>query len=243
MDMVHATGGSGGLPNTNSSMFSTTVGASLSGSTYSDSNWPSIIHALLLCGAFVLLMPTGVIFLRVIPQSVRWHWVNQTLAAALAIIGGLGGLYLSTMFTKSHSYNSAHQLVGIFVILAVIVQWGLGFWHHRQYKLTQSPTKYGPIHRYFGQAVVLLGVLNGGIGLTWSAAARPFVIAYAVVVAIVGVGVIAAVVWKRFGARSRQPGKAWSSSRSGPLAYGHSDIDESQVQLTQYPGGQYDRLQ
>lgn len=245
MDMAHATGGSGGLPSS-SNGFTTTVGASLSGSTYSDSNWPSVIHALLLCGAFILLMPTGVIFLRVVPQSVRWHWINQTLAAGMAIIGGLGGLYLSTMFTKSSSFNSAHQLVGIFVVLAVIVQWVLGYWHHRQYMLTQSPTKYGPIHRYFGQAVMLLGVLNGGIGLTWSAAARPFIIGYTVVVAIVGVGVIGAVVWARFLASPRHSGKAWSASplsRTGPFAYEHSDLDESQVHLTQYPGGQYNRLQ
>lgn len=234
MDMVHATGGSGGLP-TNPSIYASSIGASLVGSVSSDSNWPNVIHGLLLCGAFVLLMPTGVIFLRVVPQSVRWHWVNQTLASALVIVGGLGGLYISTMYNKSRSYNSAHQLIGILVMLAVIVQWGMGYWHHRLYKLTQSPTRYGPIHRYFGQVVLLLGVLNGGIGLTWSSAARPFVIGYAVVVAIVGIGVIGAVVWKRLVARRRPSGKPWSS-RTGPVAYGHADADESQVHLTQYPG-------
>lgn len=84
MDMVHATGGSGGLPTS----YTTSTGSAMSDDDITnDSNWPSIIHALCLCGALILFMPSGVVFLRILPKSVRWHWVNQTLSFAMAIIG------------------------------------------------------------------------------------------------------------------------------------------------------------
>lgn len=68
MDMVLATGGAGGLPTS----FTTAAGSSQDGKPHYDNNWPSILHALAICAAFVLLMPTGVFLLRVFPASVRW---------------------------------------------------------------------------------------------------------------------------------------------------------------------------
>lgn len=239
MDMVQATGGSGGL---SSASLTTASGSHLSRPPKSDSNWPSVLHALALCGTFILLMPTGVIFLRVVPQSVRWHWMNQSLATALAIIGGLLGLYLSTMFTKAESFSASHQILGILVILAVMVQWGLGFWHHRLYRMTQVPSKYGAVHRYFGPVVIAFAIVNGGIGLTWSSASSGIVIGYAVVIVIVGVVVVGAVVWKRWSA-GRDGKGAWS--RASTWAQPETGF-ESNVHLTQYPDtayhAQYNRL-
>ncbi|KAJ5610656.1 hypothetical protein N7510_007375 [Penicillium lagena] len=188
VDMVHATGGSGGLPIS----YTTAAGSSLA-STTSDSNWPSIIHALCLCGAFILLMPSGVILLRVYPKSVRWHWVNQTISTGLSLIGIVIGFYLSTMFTKSQSFGSTHQILGIIILLAMLLQLGMGFWHHWMYKRTQSPTRYGILHRYFGWVVMFLAIINGGIGLTWSYTSTSVVIGYSVAVTIIGLGVLGTV--------------------------------------------------
>ncbi|KAJ5811945.1 hypothetical protein N7474_008246 [Penicillium riverlandense] len=201
MDMVHATGGSGGLPTS----YTTAAGSSLTSVT-SDSNWPSIIHALCLCGAFILLMPSGVILLRVFPKSVRWHWVNQTISTGLSLIGIVIGFYLSTMFTKSQSYDSTHQILGIIILLAMLLQLGMGFWHHWMYKRTQSPTRYGILHRYFGWVVIFLAIINGGIGLTWSYTSRSVVIGYSVAVATIGLAVFAAVSWARWTSVRSQKG-------------------------------------
>jgi H+/Cl- antiporter ClcA len=48
---------------------------------------------------FVILMPLGLVLLRVV-ESVRWHAINQTLAAILAIIGGAIGIYLGLMYNR-----------------------------------------------------------------------------------------------------------------------------------------------
>lgn len=236
MDMVLATGGTGGLPTS----FTTAVGSSEDGKPHYDSNWPSILHALAICAAFVLLMPTGVFVLRVFPASVRWHWVNQSLASILAIAGGMLGVYLSTMFTKSQSFGSSHQIIGLVCLAAVVVQWGLGFWHHRLFKIIKRPTRYGPIHRYFGRIILVLAVVNGGIGLTWSYASTRVVVGYIIVVVVVGITVIAAVVWKRFTSRSRKKDGLMSEGLGGQYQGGY----DSNIHLASYPEQQYnDRFQ
>ncbi|RHZ55405.1 cytochrome and DOMON domain-containing protein [Aspergillus thermomutatus] len=231
MDMTRATGGSGGLPDS----YTSSIGSSLDGGVSNDSNWPAVIHGVALCGAFILLMPTGVILLRVAPGSVRWHWLNQTLASVIAIIGVLIGFWLSTMYTRSQSFNSSHQVIGILVAIAMIAQWGIGFWHHRLYKLRQAPTNYGVFHRYFGHIVMFFAIVNGGIGLKWSSASTGTIIGYSIAVAIVCIPVIGAVAWKK-----------WTASRGGQ-GYVHRPvrIDEAQegfesnIHLNQYPGDQY----
>ncbi|GAD98405.1 conserved hypothetical protein [Paecilomyces variotii No. 5] len=197
MDMKQATGGAGGIP----SSLTTATGSRQDGNPSHDSNWPAIIHGLAACVAFVIFMPVGIIVLRIFPSSVRWHWVNQTFASILAIVGILFGFYLSTMYTKSDSFNSAHQIIGIVVIIAVLLQWFVGFWHHRLYKKLQHPTHYGVVHRHFGRGVIILAIVNGGIGLTWSSATTKMVLAYAIIVAVLGVLTIAALLWKKAVAR------------------------------------------
>lgn len=225
MNMVLATGGSGGLPTS----FTSSVGSSQNGLPLSDSNWTSIIHALAISAAFILLMPIGALFLRVIPGSVRWHWVNQTVATVLAIIGGGVGLYLSSMFTKSESYTSGHQILGYICVVMALLQWSLGYWHHRVYKMTQQPTKYGSIHRYLGLGVIVLAILNGGIGLTWSYASTGVVIGYAIAVVVISVGVMIALVWKRMSTARNKP---WTSTEPG--GQWQSDSGED-IRLTRRP--------
>lgn len=200
--MTHATGGTGGLPTS----YINSVGSSQDGEVTSDSNWPSIMHALCACGAIILLMPTGVVFLRLSPRSVRWHWVNQTLSSIIAIIGIFIGFYLSTMFIKSESCDSTHQVLGILILLAILAQWGMGSWHHLSYKRTKSPTKFGMVHRYFGHIIVFVAIFNGGIGLVWSYASHAVVVAYSVVVTIIGLGLIAVFGWARWNSKLDKKG-------------------------------------
>ncbi len=62
--------------------------------------------------------------------------------------------------SQSKHYNSAHQIFGLMTMLAVIVQFCLGFLHHRIYKKTQSTTKMAPIHIWLGRAVIPVGAIN-----------------------------------------------------------------------------------
>jgi hypothetical protein len=185
--------------------------------------------------AFILLMPLGVIFLRIF-ERVRWHWANQALAAGGALLASGIGIYLSSMYTKSTGYTSAHQLLGLAVSVLLLLQLFLGFWHHRLYKATQRTTVYALVHRYLGQAIIFAAIINGGIGLTWSRASTGIIVGYTVAVVVVAVLTIGALAWKRW----RRAPKAGYRRRSLPgqdlNAEGHWDSsrNQSDISLARY---------
>jgi hypothetical protein len=199
---------------------------------------PTIIHAVLTCTAFILIMPGGIVMLRVIPMSVRWHWLNQSVAAVLAGIGGILGLWLSTFFNKSKNYNSAHQILGLISVIGMLIQLGFGFWHHLQYKRTQKSTKYGHIHRHLGRFIILLAIVTGGIGLTWSYASSGVVIGYVVVVIILTLGTICSVMWRGYASRRSQRTQIFAHEREterSPGRYVQYPRSDSDTLLTEYP--------
>ncbi len=113
--------------------------------------------------AFVGVMPFGLLVLRIMGW-VRWHGINQTFAAILALIGMCCGIYLGTMYNRTKKFNSAHQIFGLVIMLGLMTQVALGIMHHRIYKQTQSPTKFAPIHVWLGRLVIPAGVANGFLG-------------------------------------------------------------------------------
>ncbi|TVY84327.1 hypothetical protein LSUE1_G000987 [Lachnellula suecica] len=121
------------------------------------------LHACLMIIAFVGLMPLGVLILRVL-NSPKWHGINQTLSFLLALIGAFLGLSVGTMYNRTKGFNTAHQIIGIIVIMMMIGQFVLGFMHHRMYKKTQAPTKLSPYHIWLGRVVIPAGIINGFLG-------------------------------------------------------------------------------
>lgn len=75
-----------------------TAGASglIDGQT--DRDWALPVHAVLMCMAFVLVLPAGALALRFL-QSVLWHGIAQAVGVLLVLIGFGIGVYVS------HEYN------------------------------------------------------------------------------------------------------------------------------------------
>lgn len=125
-----------------------------------DHDFSAPLHACIMILAFVGLMPIGILVLRVM-DSPKWHGINQTLSVVVALIGACLGIYAGTMFNRTKNFNSAHQILGLMVILLMIGQFVLGFMHHRMYKKTQAPTKLAPIHVWLGRIVIPAGIVDG----------------------------------------------------------------------------------
>ena len=65
-------------------------GAQLIGKVTKDRDWGGNIHSLLMCTAYVLMFPVGVVFLRLL-EKVRWHWWMQVVGVGFVLLGlGLG---------------------------------------------------------------------------------------------------------------------------------------------------------
>lgn len=156
MDLVQATGDPG-IDSTVS--LESSSGVRTGDRSEHDHNYPTLVHAVLMVVTYLGVMPLGIIILRVI-NSVKWHGLNQALAVVLAIVGVFVGIYAGTFFNRSNNINSGHQIFGLIITAAVLVQIVLGFLHHRMYKKTKQPTKLAPIHVWLGRIVIPCGIIN-----------------------------------------------------------------------------------
>lgn len=94
MDMVQATGAEGVPTNITS-----TSGAAPVGDARVEHGYDSAFHALLMAGTFVILFPLGVLWLRVF-EKVMLHWLNQTFAVFVLVVGAGLGIYVGRLYNK-----------------------------------------------------------------------------------------------------------------------------------------------
>ncbi|KAG8169191.1 hypothetical protein KVR01_001940 [Diaporthe batatas] len=126
-------------------------------------DWVAVIHAVFMIGCFVGLMPLGMLMVR-LGGWVRLHGFNQAVAM-IGVVVGLGlGIKTGTLYNRTKNFNTAHQAIGIVVFIFILAQFALGVVHHREFKKTQKPTKFAPVHVWLGRATIILGIVNGFLG-------------------------------------------------------------------------------
>ncbi|KAF2717833.1 iron reductase domain protein, partial [Polychaeton citri CBS 116435] len=150
-----------------------------------DQDWGTPVHAVFMCLAFILIFPLGAVLLR-LAGKVRWHMYAQVTGFVFVIIGFGTAIHISRLYNRSKHFNSAHQVIGLLIFAAMFIQLGLGLVHHTMFKRTKTPTMMGQVHRFLGIFIVLLGMINGGLGLNL-ASDDHYAVAYGVIVGIVGV--------------------------------------------------------
>lgn len=97
MDMVHATGPAG-IPQI-SAATNVSDGATLTRDEEDKRDWASALHAVIMIGTFVGLMPLGVIILR-LGGWVKWHGLNQALSLLGVLIGFGLGVDISLLYNR-----------------------------------------------------------------------------------------------------------------------------------------------
>ncbi|KIV84858.1 hypothetical protein PV11_00611 [Exophiala sideris] len=121
-------------------------------------------HAILMPLVFVVLFPLSAltIYLPYNEKVRRIHAPLQVVSIILMLVGLGLGVKLANKLGEIDGY---HQVVG-FVVVAwmVIFQPALGLAQHLNFRKngTRSPMGHG--HRWIGRAMMLLGIVNGGLG-------------------------------------------------------------------------------
>jgi hypothetical protein len=147
------------------------------------------------------------------------------------------------MELQSKNYDSAHQIFGTVIIIAMIGQWVLGFMHHRLYKRTLLPTKLAPFHVWLGRIVIPCGIANGFLG--FPLALNPkynWALVAVTLLVIIVLGPFAFWRWKRNNAQKVKAVAAGSGSEgyqsqpwnSQAPSANHSDINLGRIN-TGYP--------
>ena len=173
--------------------------------THDDVEWVPVLHGVIMSLAFILVFPTGALLMRLLRRAgLMVHAGVQSFGLALAVVGFSTGVYVSRQYNRSRHFGTGHQALGLLVFAALFIQVGLGVMQHGVYRRTKRETMLGVVHRLLGPAIIILGLVNGGLGLDLSGESlitrryrietstdlqlgNPhYTIAYGVVVAVIG---------------------------------------------------------
>jgi hypothetical protein len=102
-----------------------------------------------------------------------------------------------TNILQSKNISSGHQVFGLILLPLLLIQWGIGFYHHLRFRKTKRPTIYGKIHLFAGPAIVLGGIINGFTGFNFSGEPHNNVY-WGIAVAVILLIVLALLGWKRW---------------------------------------------
>ncbi|KAI5862589.1 putative iron reductase domain protein [Durotheca rogersii] len=138
-------------------------------------------HGILMAIVMVILFPLGSAIMPLfgswIPHAF-WQFISFLLMWAGFAVGVVSSQEIQLDLTSSHtSFGTA-------VVCLMTLQPGLGYLHHRYFVQNQ---KRGPIshaHIWYGRALMIMGVVNGGLGIALAGNQRTFVIAYSTVAGV-----------------------------------------------------------
>lgn len=172
---------------------SATFGNSSDGGSASKTDTLITAHGVLASLAFVALFPIGSILIRIASfTGLIWvHAVFQLVAYGIYIVAFGMGVYLAT---ELNYMSNHHPVIGIVLLVVLLTQPITGFIHHRLFKKNGSRTGTSYMHLWIGRGAILLGIINGGLGLQLAEEGNTAKIAYAVVAAIIGVVYVACAV-------------------------------------------------
>ncbi|EME83410.1 uncharacterized protein MYCFIDRAFT_59084 [Pseudocercospora fijiensis CIRAD86] len=173
-----------------------------------------IAHAVFACLAVAFLLPIGGILIRVgnLPNLLIIHSAIQYLGLSFYIIAfGLGAYYAS----KEHYWSNRHPIIGTVVFGLMLTQPLWGVLHHRMYKKTQGRTISSWFHLSVGRIVILLGIVNGGLGLQLGGKSKGAKIGYGVGAGIMGLLYILAILYGENKRRSSRQNRSASGESTG----------------------------
>jgi hypothetical protein len=153
-----------------------------------------LAHGVLASIAFLVFFPFGSIIMRVgrFNGVLQAHIATQILSWLLFVTAfGLGLWYGVT----GNYMSEAHPIIGIVLFAMLVVQPLAGWLHHRQFMRSGQRKAVSHVHIWNGRIAIILGMINGGLGLKLGGVETRYTIAYSVVAGVIGLAYITAIVW------------------------------------------------
>lgn len=213
-NLVQATGGDSVNPFAGSSSLNTT---SASGASSLDAIETRIkAHATIMGLSFVVLFPCISLTIHLVPSAKTVAFIHgplQLVTLCLVIAGmGLG----ISVAKPLYGFNGPHQIIGLVTVSSLVAfQPLMGLLQHLHWRKYHQKAVWAYTHRWFGRTLILLGMINGGLGL-WlagpgtSQAPWGAIISYSVIAGVVAVFYVAVLICKEWGVRRTN-----SQSKSG----------------------------
>jgi hypothetical protein len=147
-------------------------------------------HAVLMTIAFVVLFPFFALALHLPSGSVFIHASMQLFTLTVTIAGM--GLGISMAKDIQLNLSRYHPVIGIVTVAGLtLFQPAMGLAQHRHFRKSGKKGPFAYLHRWFGRIMIVLGIINVGLGfritgIGISGAPRPAVVAYGVVAGVIG---------------------------------------------------------
>lgn len=175
-----------------------------------------LTHGTLASIAFLVFFPLGAIVMRLgrFRSVLKVHIAIQILSWLLFIAAfGLGLYYGIT----GDYMTEAHPIIGLVLVAMLVFQPFAGWLHHRQFVRTGQRSAISHSHIWVGRIAIILGIINGGLGLELGGVETRYVIAYSVVAGVMGVAYLGSIVY----------GEVARSRRTSVAGSGHEKINSS----------------
>lgn len=226
-----AVGGASANPFQNTTLASnttTTTGGSSGegGSSTVDTATVLWIHGIFASIAFILLFPLGAILIRLgnFPGLIWVHAGLQMFAWLLFITAFGLGLYYGV---TDHSMNETHPIIGIVLFVLMLFQPLLGWLHHRRFVRTGARSFSSYSHIWIGRTAILLGMINGGLGMQLAGVSNTYIIVYSVFAGVLGAAYLGAIVY----------GEATRKKKHTTTTTGHELLSNKEASPVRRSGG------
>ena len=184
-------------------------------------------HAVLATLAFGFFFPVGGIMIRLASFPGLWwvHGLFQIFGFILYTVAFGIGVWMTRNF---YTLNDAHPIIGIVLFALLAFQPLLGYLHHVYFKRYNKRTIWSYGHIWFGRIAIILGIVNGGLGLglakrtRFMAPSEGAVIGYSVVAGFFGLAYILAAI---FGERKRTRSRTVAARAEIPAKGSDSSSD------------------
>lgn len=96
-------------------------------------------------------------------------------------MGPFGNLIADFECALQQLFNNNHTLLGTVVVCLLAIQPALGQLHHQHFTKVGARGVFSYVHLWFGRSLLVLGTINGGLGLQLSYSKQSLIIAYSVI--------------------------------------------------------------
>lgn len=116
----------------------------------------------------------------------------------------------------SQFFDQPHSRLGVILVALISLQPIFGLIHHINYLKTQRRGIFGHLHCWYGRALMIIGIVNGGLGLQLGNVATRYIIAYSVVAGVTTLFYLASIAfgWRRRIRNQKQPKQVESMMQS-----------------------------
>ncbi|KYG13604.1 hypothetical protein FVEG_13881 [Fusarium verticillioides 7600] len=135
----------------------------------------SAILGIIMSVVFLLGYPLGSLLMPIIGKwfiHATWQMIIFIATWAGFVTGKL------TADRTGNWFNAPHVIIGTVVCTLMFIQPILGGLHHRSFAKHQRRTGISHAHIWYGRVLMILGIVNGGLGLQLAGASKKLIIGY-----------------------------------------------------------------